>query len=246
MLEVNALNVSYQKQTVICELSFQLAEQKILALLGPSGSGKTTFLKALLGQVPYTGQLSLAGQKITPQTVRLAYVPQDLGLLPWKTVLQNVTLAQKISQKRHALDLEDPKALLEKLGLTQVLTQYPGQLSGGQKQRVALARAFALKPELLLLDEAFSALDIVTKAKAQHLFLELWQKTPVTTILVTHDLKEALQLSDQLLIFSKTKSPRFLDNPLRELTFSERMCPENFMGPFLEFEQRMVKLWDTK
>lgn len=246
MLEVSALNVSYQQQAVICDLSFQLAEQKILALLGPSGSGKTTFLRALLGELPYSGQITLGGQKITPHSVRLAYVPQDLGLLPWKTVWQNVVLAQKISQKRHQHMLEEPTALFEKLDLMPVLTRYPAQLSGGQKQRAALARAFALEPELLLMDEAFSALDIVTKAKAQALFLEQWHKTPVTTILVTHDLKEALQLSDQMLIFSKNKHPQLLENPLAKLSYAKRIKPENLMGPFLEFEQRMVQLWEAK
>ena len=112
----------------------------------------------------------------------------------------------------------------------------------GQKQRVALARAFALTPELLLLDEAFSALDTVIKRRAQQLFLAQWQQSPVTTLMVTHDLKEALQLSDQILILTKDQ-PRLIKNPLQAITFAKRDHPEILTPALTKLEGLVSTLW---
>ncbi len=170
----------------------------------------------------------------------LALVPQDYGLLPWKRVIQNIELGAKL--KGQKLDNKKIQQLCETLELTDVLMRYPSQLSGGQKQRVALARAFALTPELLLLDEAFSALDTVIKRRAQQLFLAQWQQSPVTTLMVTHDLKEALQLSDQILILTKDQS-RLIKNPLQAITFAKRDHPEILTPALTKLERLVSTLW---
>ena len=240
MFELEHLTIGYAKRQVITDLSLKIPEQTILAILGPSGSGKTTLLNAIADLLPHSGGISLNGKPVTPKQATLALVPQDYGLLPWKRVRQNIELGAKL--KGQKLDTRKVQQLCATLELTDVLTRYPSQLSGGQKQRVALARAFALTPDLLLLDEAFSALDTVIKRRAQQLFLAQWQQSPVTTLMVTHDLKEALQLSDQILILTKDQ-PRLIENPLQEVSFTNRDRPE-FLAPALtKLEGLVATLW---
>ena len=240
MFELEHLTIGYAKRQVITDLSLKIPEQTILAILGPSGSGKTTLLNAIADLLPHSGGISLNGKTVTPKQATLALVPQDYGLLPWKRVRQNIELGAKL--KGQKLDTRKVQQLCATLELTDVLTRYPSQLSGGQKQRVALARAFALTPDLLLLDEAFSALDTVIKRRAQQLFLAQWQQSPVTTLMVTHDLKEALQLSDQILILTKDQ-PRLIENPLQEVSFTNRDCPEILAPALTKLEGLVATLW---
>ncbi|MCI5941129.1 MAG: ATP-binding cassette domain-containing protein [Ligilactobacillus animalis] len=240
MFELEHLTIGYAKRQVITDLSLTIPEQTILAILGPSGSGKTTLLNAIAGLLPHSGEISLNGEPVTPKQATLALVPQDYGLLPWKRVRQNIELGAKL--KGQKLDAKKVQQLCATLELTDVLTRYPSQLSGGQKQRVALARAFALTPDLLLLDEAFSALDTVIKRRAQQLFLAQWQQSPVTTLMVTHDLKEALQLSDQILILTKAQ-PRLIKNPLQEVSFTNRDRPESLTPALTKLEGLVATLW---
>lgn len=240
MFELEHLTIGYAKRQVITDLSLKIPEQTILAILGPSGSGKTTLLNAIADLLPHSGGISLNGKPVTPKQATLALVPQDYGLLPWKRVRQNIELGAKL--KGQKLDTRKVQQLCATLELTDVLTRYPSQLSGGQKQRVALARAFALTPDLLLLDEAFSALDTVIKRRTQQLFLAQWQQSPVTTLMVTHDLKEALQLSDQILILTKDQ-PRLIENPLQEVSFTNRDCPEILAPSLTKLEGLVATLW---
>lgn len=240
MFELEHLTIGYAKRQVITDLSLKIPEQTILAILGPSGSGKTTLLNAIADLLPHSGGISLNGKPVTPKQATLALVPQDYGLLPWKRVRQNIELGAKL--KGQKLDTRKVQQLCATLELTDVLTRYPSQLSGGQKQRVALARAFALTPDLLLLDEAFSALDTVIKRRTQQLFLAQWQQSPVTTLMVTHDLKEALQLSDQILILTKDQ-PRLIENPLQEVSFTNRDCPEILAPALTKLEGLVATLW---
>lgn len=240
MFELEHLTIGYAKRQVITDLSLKIPEQTILAILGPSGSGKTTLLNAIADLLPHSGGISLNGKPVTPKQATLALVPQDYGLLPWKRVRQNIELGAKLKEQK--LDTRKVQQLCATLELTDVLTRYPSQLSGGQKQRVALARAFALTPDLLLLDEAFSALDTVIKRRTQQLFLAQWQQSPVTTLMVTHDLKEALQLSDQILILTKDQ-PRLIENPLQEVSFTNRDCPEILAPALTKLEGLVATLW---
>ncbi|WP_461224706.1 ATP-binding cassette domain-containing protein [Lacticaseibacillus suihuaensis] len=203
-LTVSALTVDRGATRVLDALSFTVADRGILAVLGPSGTGKTTLIDALTRQVTATGTVLLDGTPIDPRQHHLAVVPQDYGLLPWATVGQNVTLARRLNQHRR-LDAAQSAAanqVMAALGIADLAARYPAALSGGQRQRVALARAFAQAPDLLMLDEAFAALDPVVKAKAYRLFAAQLQARPVTTLLITHDLEEALLLGDSLLLLN--------------------------------------------
>lgn len=202
-LDVRGLQVSYTTQqsetsSVLLGISFSIGAE-IVALTGASGVGKSTLLHALAGIVPrQAGEILLDGKAFSPKTHQIALVPQQYGLYPWKRVRENIRLPQQIGKRSVSPDLQEE--ILSTLGLQELLDRYPQELSGGQRQRVALARAFIMKPDLLLLDEAFSALDVVTAERSRELFLELWSRYPVPTLCVTHSPEEATKLASRTLL----------------------------------------------
>lgn len=205
MLILSQLSHSYPtRQGTVPSLegiSCALPEQAICAIVGPSGGGKSTLLNMLSGSLTnYSGEILLGGRRIDPRTMQIALVPQHYGLLPWKTVRDNLLLPQRLG--RRSLPGEELERIIQSLGLDKLLDRYPHELSGGQRQRTALARAFGMKPDLLLLDEPFSALDIVSGEQSRHLFLDLWQRYPTTTLLVTHSPMEASALASRVLVLA--------------------------------------------
>src|SRR5215471_12752883 len=174
---------------VLGELSFSLANGEVAALVGPSGCGKTTLLRIIAGlDRDYQGTVSL------PDPCRLGMVFQEPRLLPWRTVEANVRLAAPQATDS-ALD-----ALFQTLGLEAHRGHYPGELSLGLARRVALARAFAIAPDLLVLDEPFVSLDAAMADRLRAELVELVNRRPTTTLLVTHDVEEAVGLADRLLV----------------------------------------------
>ena len=177
--------------------------REIVTITGPSGSGKSTLLHCLSGIVtPTSGHLFLDDLPISPRTHQIALVPQQYGLFPWKRVASNIFLPSALGKRSVSPELQ--QEILETLGLLDLLDRYPHQLSGGQRQRVALARAFIMQPDLLLLDEAFSALDVATAERSRQLFLELWARYPVPTLCVTHSPEEATTLAQRTLLLGGT------------------------------------------
>lgn len=243
MLEIKKFAVSYDGKKVLNKINLTLADLQVLAILGPSGSGKTTFIKALSGLIPYSGDITFNGKKLTVKDQTIALVPQDYGLLPWKSVIQNIESMLKIRQ-HHRLSSEQhqqAKNLAQQLEIDQVLTQYPNKLSGGQKQRVALARSFMLKPDLLILDEPFSALDTVVKAKAQKILRKQLTKSPVTTVLITYSLEEALLFSDQILILANGTGKLHV-NPLT-VPLASRTKDSDFYQHLEALQDEVNQLW---
>src|SRR5258708_924673 len=176
---------------VLGELNFSLANGEVAALVGPSGCGKTTLLRIIAGlDRDYQGSVRL------PEHCRLGMVFQEPRLLPWRTVEANVRLAAPDATDA-ALD-----ALFQTLGLAAHRGHFPGELSLGLARRVALARAFAVNPDLLLLDEPFVSLDAALAERLRFELVELVSRRPVTTLLVTHDVEEAIGLADRLLVMS--------------------------------------------
>ena len=177
--------------------------REIVTITGPSGSGKSTLLHCLSGIVtPTSGHLLLDDLPISPRTHQIALVPQQYGLFPWKRVASNIFLPSALGKRSVSPELQ--QEILETLRLLDLLDRYPHQLSGGQRQRVALARAFIMQPDLLLLDEAFSALDVATAERSRQLFLELWARYPVPTLCVTHSPEEARTLAQRTLLLGGT------------------------------------------
>lgn len=168
-------------------------------MVGPSGCGKTTLLNLIAGMMPPTqGKLLVAGTVPKPRRLGTTMIMQDYGLLPWKSVWQNVVLGLQI--RRLPRDRAD--WALEEVGLGDFADRWPYQLSGGQRQRVAIARALALEPDLLLMDEPFSALDALTREEMQDLLLSIWRRHGTSMIIVTHSIAEAVYLGQQILVFS--------------------------------------------
>ncbi|NMA65380.1 MAG: ABC transporter ATP-binding protein [Clostridiaceae bacterium] len=219
MIEIENLTVKYKgrngETTAISNLNIDIENGEIYTFIGPSGCGKSTLLHVLSGILKdYTGKVSINGKAINPRTQRIGLIPQNYGLLPWKNVLGNIILGVRIKDRQSDID-EYSKCILEHLGISNLLDRYPRELSGGQQQRVAIARAFILKPDLLLMDEPFSALDAITREEIQALFLDIWNRNKVTTIFITHSVDEALYLGSKIAVFSPAPGRilKILPNP---------------------------------
>jgi len=196
---------------VLDKLHFKLTPGSFTCIVGPSGCGKTTTLRMILGlDKGFEGQI----QRLGSGPVAVAF--QEPRLLPWRTVEQNIRLALPAS--REAMNLD---ALLDELGLLALRDFYPSELSLGLARRASLARAFALEPELLILDEPFVSLDDSNARRMRALLLSLWTSRPTTALMVTHDITEAIQLSDRILVFSE-RPATLLDDVVLEVPRSER------------------------
>jgi len=184
--------VKFGEKTVLDGLNLDVAPGQRVAVVGASGGGKTTLLRVLAGLIPKSsGQVQV--RQVT-EDARIRVMFQEDRLLPWLGALDNVTLGLSKTERPFG-----QKALAD-VGLGERPDAYPHELSGGQRQRVALARALAHRPSLLLLDEPFGALDALTRAGMHHLLETLLDETSATTLLVTHDLDEALKLADRVLL----------------------------------------------
>lgn len=202
MLQVKNLTISYWDVTPVRDISFSLDKGSIGCVVGLSGVGKSTLARGLCGILePASGTMALDDAALSPATHKIGYVAQDYSLYPWKTVRENILLAVKIKRQKpdETLFLD----IISALGLEAFLHKYPASLSGGQKQRVALARSFFLSPDLLIMDEPFSALDEITRQEAKELFRSVWNEYKPTTILITHSIDEAVSLGHKLFMQGK-------------------------------------------
>ncbi|MFO7881034.1 MAG: ABC transporter ATP-binding protein [Kosmotogaceae bacterium] len=202
LLNLEEISKTFGTQTIIQEFSLTLQEGEYLSILGSSGCGKTTLLRLV------SNLLKPDSGKIVRNYKRLGFVFQDVRLIPWKNALYNISVVS-----------DDSKAtsILSEVGLKEHHNKYPTELSGGMERRVSLARALSIEPDLILLDEPFGSLDILTREDMMKLVLELWQKHNFAAINVTHDPYEAAHLSTRVLVvgnhFTKTQAHE-LGNPL--------------------------------
>ncbi len=194
------------ERVVLEGVDFTLQEGEIVALLGKSGSGKSTLLRIMAGLLPADqGEVLYRGQQLFGPARGIAMVFQTFALFPWLTVQQNVELGLEAQGIPKNVRAEQAEAAIEMIGLAGFEGALPRELSGGMKQRVGIARALVMKPDVLLMDEAFSALDVLTAETLRNDMLELWedQKTPMKGILiVSHNIEEAVMMADRILIFS--------------------------------------------
>jgi NitT/TauT family transport system ATP-binding protein len=187
--------------TAIQLINLSVAVGEFLVLVGPSGCGKSTLLSLMAGIFPPTsGEIFLFGQAMFSPSAHTGYMLQKDGLLDWRTVEQNALFALQIRRKASKESIAHTHHLLEQMGLSHVRHQLPSQLSGGMRQRVALARTLAVQPDILLLDEPFSALDIQTKLQLEELLVHMLHEHQKTAVLVTHDLEEALAVGDRIMV----------------------------------------------
>lgn len=204
-IDIDHLSVIFTGKNGVTEalkdFSLHLTDREIYSVIGPSGSGKSTLLYVLAGiRTHYVGQVLIDGRRPDPHQQSIGLVPQNYGLLPWKRVKDNIFLPEALKKNSH--DEAHAQEIIHSLDLDELLDRYPHELSGGQQQRVALARSFIQKPDLLLMDEPFSALDTLTAERSRKLFFDVWKKNPVTTLFITHNIDEAVEIGHHVVLLS--------------------------------------------
>lgn len=247
-LEVRSLNYSYHSMDgetqALSNISFTVAPGEFLAVVGPSGCGKSTLLSLICGLLkPSEGNIFLDGTPVTFGDTRIGYMLQKDHLFEWRTIISNACLGLEIQRKLNEESRARVKGLLASYGLEAFANARPSELSGGMRQRAALIRTLALEPDLLLLDEPFSALDYQTRLAVCDDISTIIREQKRTAILITHDLAEAVSVADRILILTKrpgrikdTLSIKFPDNAMSPLM--RRNCPE-FSSYFNEVWKRL-------
>ena len=201
MLSIRDLSVCYGDKKILNKLNIDIPKGEIHALIGPSGCGKSTLLKSIAGiNEICQGSIRLGEEDITPKSHVIGYIPQDYGLLKWKNVYENLIMGAIIKDRDYKSKVDQ---IVSELNLGNLLKSYPGELSGGEKQRVAIARALILAPDILLMDEPFSSLDDYTKDIATNLFLDVWKKHKVTSLIITHNHASAMYLGKNIIVMNK-------------------------------------------
>lgn len=189
--------------TALSDISLTVEEGEFVSFLGPSGCGKTTLLSIIAGLIkPTQGTVLLENKPISTSENQIGYMLQQDYLFPWKTIEENILIGLKLSKRLNQKTRFETLQLLNEIGLSEVEQQLPKQLSGGMRQRVALVRTLATEPKLLMLDEPFSALDYQSKLKLEDLVSKTLKEYSKTAILVTHDIGEAIAMSDRVFVFS--------------------------------------------
>ncbi len=207
--------------TVLKDINLTVYESEFVCLIGHSGCGKSTLLNMVAGFTkPTEGEVCLKSKPIVKPGPDRMVVFQNYSLLPWMTALENVYLAVKqvYPDKSKAEKMKIAKENLEMVGLTEAMNKKPKQLSGGMKQRVSIARALSIRPEVLILDEPFGALDPITREELQEELLKIWQEHRVTALMITHDIDEALFLADRIVMM--TNGPAATIGEVLEVPFA--------------------------
>lgn len=252
MIQISNLSVFYggkkEKVKAVGPINFKCDDNDICAIIGPSGCGKTTLLNVLSGvNKDYEGEVLLNDEKLNPHLHKIGFIPQDFGLLPWKTVEENCLLPFKIKGEKIDKDiLEKMDLILKRLNIYDLRKKHPNKLSGGQRQRVSIARSFLMNPDLLLMDEAFSALDAIIKEEAEELFLDVWSSNKISTFFVTHSIDEAIYMGKKIIIMSNT--PGVISEVIENDLFNNKNYKEDirYLKLFSRIKNLIKKEWDNK
>lgn len=247
LVEINGIDMIYHslegETEALKDISLNVYEGEIVGIVGPSGCGKSTLLSIIAGLIqPSGGSILIYGEKISKSNRNIGYMFQKDQLLEWRNIFQNVILGLEIQGKLNTETYKKAEKLLENYGLGDFLSSYPSQLSGGMRQRVALIRTLLLEPSLLLLDEPFSALDYQTRLAIADEIGIILKKERKTALLVTHDIAEAISLSDRVVILSNRPAS------IKEIINIELTCPDGNRTPLKcreapEFRYYFNKIW---
>lgn len=244
MIEFKNISKRFKNVVVLKDLNLKIEEGELVTIIGESGCGKTTLLKMVNRLIePTNGTILIRDNNIRKQNViklrrNIGYVIQQTGLFPHMTVRQNIELISKIEKKDPEILKTNTLNLMSMIGLEpgKFLDRYPTELSGGQQQRIGVARAFATDPEIILMDEPFSALDPLTRSDLQDELIELQSKLTKTIVFVTHDMDEAIKISDRICIMKNGKILQY-DTPENILKNPADEYVENFVGK--------NRIWDS-
>jgi sulfate transport system ATP-binding protein len=248
-IEATGINKTFGETPVLKDVSVSIKSGSLTALLGPSGGGKSTLLRIIAGlEQPDTGQVTIGGvdaTRLSPQRRNVGFVFQHYAAFKHMTVFDNVAFGLQIRKQPKEQIRKRVFELLELVHLEQFAKRYPAQLSGGQRQRMALARALAVEPEVLLLDEPFGALDAQVRKELRAWLRRLHDEVHVTTVFVTHDQEEAIEVSDEIVVLAnggveQSGSPHEIyDNPANPFVM-------RFLGPVTEIDGRLVRPHDLE
>ena len=240
MIDLQHVALTYQSPDgeveALRDISFQMEEGEFVSIVGPSGCGKSTLLSLIAGlERPTAGSILVDGEAVRAPTPKAGFMPQQDQLFPWQTIWANVTLGPAIRHENTPEAQARIRELLARYGLTDFAGKLPGQLSGGMRQRCALIRTLATAPKILLLDESFSALDYQTRLSVSADICRIIRQERKTALLVTHDISEAISMSDRVVVLSRRPAViRAIHDlaPLRGLSPMERRDSEAFRGFF--------------
>ena len=239
VLQINHVSKSFEEEQIIQDISLHLKEGEIVSLLGVSGGGKTTLFNIIAGlSVPNKGNVLLEGEDITGKPGKVSYMLQKDLLLPYRTILDNVALPLIVRGMKKKEAREKAAGFFEEFGLEGTEKKYPSQISGGMKQRAALLRTYLFSEKVALLDEPFSALDRLTKARVHEWYLDVMEKIKLSTLFVTHDIDEAILLSDR--IYLLTEKPGTITKEIVIKEPKPRRRDFHLSEDFLEYKRGII------
>lgn len=241
ILEVKNVSKSFCDKKVLEDISIKLNKGEIVSLIGSSGSGKSTLFNVIAGLIcPDKGKVYLDSEDITGVSGKISYMLQKDMLLPYRTVVDNVALPLIIKGMNKKEARQSASALFEQFGIDGYEKEYPAKMSGGMRQRAALLRTYLFGGEVAILDEPFSALDMITKRDMHRWYLEVMKEINLSTLFVTHDIDEAILLSDRIYVLSGVTG-----NISKEIIIKERETRSvdfNLTDKFLEYKNQITKL----
>ncbi|WP_064580432.1 ABC transporter ATP-binding protein [Streptobacillus moniliformis] len=242
-LEVKNLSVVLDGKNIIEDINFHVNSGELVSIIGLSGSGKTTIFNAVAGIVPInTGKILLNDVDVTGKSGKMSYMLQKDLLLPFKTVIENIALPLIIKGMDTKSAFRKVMDNLEFFGLTGLENKYPKELSGGQRQRVAFLRTYMFSDDMNLLDEPFSALDLITKSNIHKWYMDIRKKLNLTTLLITHDIDEAILLSNRIYILNIEKGVGKISKEIY-INLGKR---DNTTIEFIEFKKKILEELDKK
>jgi sulfonate transport system ATP-binding protein len=234
-VSLDSIGLHFGSFGVLKNLSFDIPRGQFVALVGPTGCGKSSVLNLVAGLLkPSTGSVWTAGRPLDSINRDAAYMLQQDALLPWKTVLENVMFGPLLRGVSKDKARSEAQEWIERVGLHGFEKRYPSQLSGGQRKRVAMAQALINRRPILLMDEAFSALDVQTRVVMENKLLELWHELRATVLFVTHDLEEAIAMADRVLLFTAGPDSRLKGDYPVPLARPRNVAEARFIPGFAE------------
>ena len=240
-LEIRGVSKSFDGTSVLEDISIELNRGELVCLLGVSGGGKTTLFNIISGLLPPDrGQVLLDGADITGRPGRISYMLQKDLMLPYRTILDNAALPLVLRGAKKSAAREEAAKLFPQFGLAGTEEKYPAQLSGGMRQRAALLRTYLFSQDVALLDEPFSALDTITKGAIHRWYLDVMERIRLSTLFITHDIDEAILLSDRIYLLSG--QPGRITAELRIREPKPRREDFNLTPEFLEYKRQILSL----
>lgn len=245
MIELKGVTKEFIKpsgevHTVLRNINLQIPKGEFVSIVGPTGCGKSTTLSLIAGfEPPSEGEVYISGQKLDGTNQRAACVFQTENAFPWKTVIDNVSLGLRLRGMNKAEAYNEARKWIARVGLKGFEGHYPSQLSGGMRKRVALAQCLIVQPEILLMDESFSALDVHTRHLMEDELLRIWEETSASVFFITHDLEEAIALSDRVIVLTAGPGATIKGDYQIDLPRPRNVAEISFDPAFMKIHQQI-------